>query len=231
MKAESLLHNNETRDIRAVVFDMDDTLYACNELRMRFRKAAWLLIAQTLRLTETQGEEAYYRIRERLTEERGYRPSNWDIVIHFGIKKAEWISYSMESVDPTRFLKKDDRLIAVLKRLKIRCRLGILTNNNRVQAERILSALGITDLMDVVHAATEAGHRKPDPRPFRQIIRELGCSADECLMVGDDIPVDLVPAAKLGMATYHVGNAADIYAIGDVIGKMKEEKQDEQDLI
>ena len=48
----------------------------------------------------------------------------------------------------------------------------------------------------------------------------------QSMMVGDDIPVDLVPAAKLGMATYHVCNAADIHAIGDVIGKMKEERPD-----
>jgi putative hydrolase of the HAD superfamily len=211
MKAESLLHHHETRNIRAVVFDMDDTLYACNELRMQFRKSAWLLIAQNLCLTETQAEETYHRIRECLTEEKGYRPSNWDILIHLGISEAEWVSHSIQRVDPRKFLQRDDRLLAVLKHLKKSCRLGILTNNNGVQAERILSVLEINDLMDVVHAATAGGHRKPDPRPFRQIVRELGCSAAECLVVGNDRAIDLNPAAALGMATYHVQDVTGVY--------------------
>lgn len=196
---------------------MDDTLYECNALRMCIRKAAWSLIAQTHGLTEAQGEEEYHRIRDRLTREQGYRPSNWDILIHSGISERQWISQSVHSVDPKRFLKKDDRLIAVLNGLKKRCRLGVLSNNNRVQAERILSVLGITHLIDVVQAATEGGFRKPDPRPFRQILRALGCRAGDCLMVGDDGPIDLAPAAVLGMATYQVRDLADVYCIIEVL--------------
>jgi HAD superfamily hydrolase (TIGR01549 family) len=209
---------------------MDDTLYECDALRTCIRKAAWSLIAQTHDLTETQGKEEYHRIRDRLTREQGYRPSNWDILIDSGISEEQWISQSVHSVDPRRFLQKDDRLIAVLNGLKKRCRLGILTNNNRVQAERIVSALGITHLMDVVHAATEGGFRKPDLRPFRQILRALGCRAEECLMVGDDGPIDLNPAAALGMATYQVRDMADTLAIGDVVIKMEEEPN-EQDCV
>lgn len=205
----------ENRNMRAVIFDMDDTLYACYELRMRIRQAAWLLISQARHLTEAQGKEAYHRVRDRLTEEKGYRPSNWDILIALGIKEAEWISHSIESVDPTRFLKKDDRLIEVLKQLKKKYRLGILTNNNRVQAGRIVTVLGISELFDVIHAATEGGWRKPNPQPFRQIIRDLGCSADECMMVGDDNPIDLIPAGKLGMATYHVHTVMDVYGMNE----------------
>ena len=214
------MHNSfphENRVIRAVIFDMDDTLYACNELRMYFREAASLLISQTLHLSEAQGKKEYHRVRERLTEEKGYRPSNWDILINMGISEADWISHSIKSVDPTRFLKKDDRLIEILKRLKKRYRLGILTNNNRVQADRILSTLCISEFFDVIRAATEAGWRKPSPHPFRKIVRDLVCRADECMMVGDDIHIDLIPAGKLGMATYHVHTVMDVYGMNEVL--------------
>ena len=110
MKVESSLPNSsphENRNIRAAIFDMDDTPYSCHELRMRFRQAAWLLIAQTLHLTGAQGKDEYHRVRERLTEEKGYRPSNWDILLHSGINEAEWIAHSIQSVDPRRFLRKD----------------------------------------------------------------------------------------------------------------------------
>jgi len=220
MEVESSLPSSsphENRNVRAVIFDMDDTLYSCHELRMRFRKAAWLLISQTFHLTEAQGKEKYHRVRECLTEVKGYSPSNWDILIHLGISEGQWISQSIQSVDPGQFLQKDNRLIGVLNWLKKRCRLGILTNNNLVQAERIVSALGISDLINVIHGATEGGYRKPDLQPFRQIIRDLGCSTDQCLMVGDDLPIDLIPACNLGMATYHVSGVTDVYHMNEVL--------------
>ncbi len=42
---------------------------------------------------------------------------------------------------------------------------------------------------------------KPDPRYFEQIIGAMGIEAGECIMVGDRIDKDIIPARQLGMRT------------------------------
>ena len=42
---------------------------------------------------------------------------------------------------------------------------------------------------------------KPDPRYLEQIIKRIGVSPEECIMVGDRIDNDIVPAKQLGMKT------------------------------
>lgn len=42
---------------------------------------------------------------------------------------------------------------------------------------------------------------KPDPRYFEQMIQRIGVSTEECIMVGDRIDNDIVPAKQLGMKT------------------------------
>ena len=45
---------------------------------------------------------------------------------------------------------------------------------------------------------------KPDPRYFEQICSSAGVKAEECIMVGDRIDKDIVPAKQNGMATVFI---------------------------
>jgi HAD superfamily hydrolase (TIGR01549 family) len=42
---------------------------------------------------------------------------------------------------------------------------------------------------------------KPDPRYYEQILRKCGVVPEECIMVGDRIDKDIIPARQLGMKT------------------------------
>jgi len=42
---------------------------------------------------------------------------------------------------------------------------------------------------------------KPDPRYYERIIRRLGVAPEQCIMVGDRIDNDIIPAKQLGMRT------------------------------
>ncbi len=53
---------------------------------------------------------------------------------------------------------------------------------------------------------------KPNPEYFRQICEELDVRAGDCLMVGNDIGLDLVPARAAGMTTYLVENGYEVPA-------------------
>jgi putative hydrolase of the HAD superfamily len=45
------------------------------------------------------------------------------------------------------------------------------------------------------------GYRKPDVRLFLRACEELGVAPEECVMVGDRVDLDVVPAKLLGMRT------------------------------
>ena len=48
---------------------------------------------------------------------------------------------------------------------------------------------------------TDTGKRKPDPVPFREILRRLDVTAEEALMIGDWPERDVAGASAVGMKT------------------------------
>jgi putative hydrolase of the HAD superfamily len=82
----------------------------------------------------------------------------------------------------------------------------IVTNGNKPQALRKTDKLGLTTQFLAVVTPEDCGARKPDPRIFLHALGLLGVSAEETVMIGDNLEADLVPAAALGMRTFHVNH-------------------------
>lgn len=89
----------------------------------------------------------------------------------------------------------------LLRRLRDRdLRLGIVANQPQAARER-LSRAGIGDLFAYQGLTGLTGFSKPDPRAFQAAAEALGMAPADCIMVGDRIDNDIVPARALGMAT------------------------------
>jgi putative hydrolase of the HAD superfamily len=77
----------------------------------------------------------------------------------------------------------------------------IFTNGSVAHAEAVLERLGIggrfQDIFDIVAAEFEP---KPQEAPYRRLVERNGIAATRAAMI-DDLPVNLVPAAALGMTT------------------------------
>lgn len=43
---------------------------------------------------------------------------------------------------------------------------------------------------------------KPNPAYYQEILSKIGVTADECVMVGNDVKEDMIAASKLGMSTF-----------------------------
>jgi FMN phosphatase YigB (HAD superfamily) len=56
---------------------------------------------------------------------------------------------------------------------------------------------------EMMHAA------KPSCRYYREILEHIGRSPDECIMVGDDWDNDMAPAMKVGLQVFWVNTATD----------------------
>jgi epoxide hydrolase-like predicted phosphatase len=60
----------------------------------------------------------------------------------------------------------------------------------------------LAELFDGTVISGEVGIRKPAPQIYEMAAERIGVEADACVFV-DDLPFNLEPAAKLGMATVH----------------------------
>lgn len=61
----------------------------------------------------------------------------------------------------------------------------------------------ITDY-ETMHAS------KPNPQYYREIAARVECAPDECVMIGNDVAQDILPARRAGMKTFWITDAGDI---------------------
>ena len=80
----------------------------------------------------------------------------------------------------------------------------IVSNGERGQSLRKVERLGMGRHFVAVLTPEDTGKPKPDPSIFLAALALLGLEPADCLMIGDNHEVDIVPARSLGMAAFHV---------------------------
>jgi len=203
----------EWRDIQALIFDMDDTLYTSPELKRAYRQAACTLIAEVKGIDRSETDDLYHRIRTALAARSGYPPSNTLILHELGIAWETWRDQTIRTIDPGSFLRQDPELVTTLSVLSSRYRIGLLTNNHRVHTDRILDILGVGPLFQTILTVSETGKTKPDPTLCSTMACLLDVLPEKCLAIGDEEGIDLIPARASGMKTYHVRHVSDVHRL------------------
>lgn len=80
-------------------------------------------------------------------------------------------------------------------------RLGLITNGLFPFQAHNFQALGVTEHFAAVLVSGQEGMRKPEPEIFRRALARLGVSADEAVFVGDNPEADIRGAHGVGMRT------------------------------
>jgi putative hydrolase of the HAD superfamily len=83
----------------------------------------------------------------------------------------------------------------------------IVTNGQRDQQMQKIHATGLFSHVVAVVTPSDCGHWKPRPEMFAAALRALNAPASSCMMIGDSIESDILPARALGMACFHVDRA------------------------
>jgi putative hydrolase of the HAD superfamily len=195
--------------LRAVLFDIDDTLFSTTRFAAAARRNAVHAMVETgLDLPE---EVVLKELEEVLTE----FSSNYDH--HFDQLLRRLRPKALESVNPalivaagvaayhdTKFreLKPFDDVIPLLSALrKAGVITGILTHGWTIkQAEKIVR-LGLVPHLDLraVFISDQLGISKPNPKIYALALRDLGLVAAEAMYVGDSPSHDVTPPKSLGM--------------------------------
>jgi putative hydrolase of the HAD superfamily len=89
---------------------------------------------------------------------------------------------------------------------KLGVRLGIVTNGETDHQTRNIRALGLTKLANAILVSQEEGVRKPDKAIFLRAAQRLGVEPGDCLFVGDNPIADVLGAHACGMKTAWLTN-------------------------
>jgi putative hydrolase of the HAD superfamily len=97
---------------------------------------------------------------------------------------------------------------SLLQSLRARGLKVAIVSNWHGGLNRIVSALGLADLVDFVVCSADVGFRKPHPEIFQVALRQSGVPASAVVHVGDTWDEDIVGAARVGITPVHLTNGA-----------------------
>ena len=107
-------------------------------------------------------------------------------------------------------------VMELLETLREHCRLGIVTNNSTVEQIDKLRALDIAHFFDAVVISEEVGVTKPDPKIFSIALERIGASARDTVFVGDNWTNDIGGAVNAGMAAVWLNHNDKTPALTDI---------------
>jgi putative hydrolase of the HAD superfamily len=105
----------------------------------------------------------------------------------------EFMKGFRDSTRPTPYAKE------VLKELKKRYLLGIVSNSLGINTRIDLSVTGLIEFFDNITISSDVGKRKPHSYIFKKALDELGIRSEEAVFVGDSISEDIRGAKGAGM--------------------------------
>lgn len=190
--------------VRAVVFDLDDTLV---ESKVDYGKFKRLVIERIASNGEDKSRysptETIVSILARYEESLGQKGVP-DEVIRERLAELDRImdAVELERVSETRPIKGAAELLSLLRSKEIK--IGILTRGCEEYAAQALSRAGLLDLVDAVECRSSDVKAKPDPEQYLRLVRALGVDKRETLLVGDH-PIDAKCAANTDVAFIAVG--------------------------
>jgi putative hydrolase of the HAD superfamily len=92
----------------------------------------------------------------------------------------------------------------MLRALKSRQRLGIVTDGEPHMQRTKVTALGLAEWFDVIVYAGELSRQKPDPEVFRRALQALDVRPEASVFVGDHPVRDIMGARRVGMRAIRV---------------------------
>ncbi len=190
--------------IKALLFDIDDTLYDSTMLaEMARRNSVKAMIDSGLPFKDEQ--ELYEKLLHIIKTFGSNYPRHYDELLRY--LNIPWnpkiIAAGIVAYEHTKFgyLKPFPGVIPSLIRFRKKFRLGVVSNGIAIKQWEKLIALGLSHFFDVFVTSGEAGVEKPSVEIFTLTAEKFGLDPQECVMIGNKLDVDITGAGNAGMET------------------------------
>ncbi|HII84907.1 MAG: TIGR02253 family HAD-type hydrolase [Methanobacterium sp.] len=195
--------------IKAVFFDIDDTLYDTSGFAKLARKAALqAMIDAGLPLSQ---QEAYLLLREIIKEKGSNYDKHFNILTKrvMGDENPLLIAVGMITYHNVKFALLrlfPDTMSTLIYLKKKDYQMGVISNGLTIKQWEKLIRLGLYHFFDEVVTSQEAGSEKPDSEIFQLALERMGCKAEESVMVGNKFSEDILGATEAGMSAILVNS-------------------------
>lgn len=198
--------------IKAVLFDLDDTLFD----HRHSMRTGLILLQQKYEcfaaVSLDEFEKEHIRIMNEvhlngilkglMTLDEGRALRFKKAFEFYGVTADEALAYKAAADYRDAYISVN-RMVSGAKRLleetAAKYKIGIITNNLVDEQLRKLTECGIEHLAAVMITSEETGVTKPHPDIFNALLNRLDASADQSVMIGDYWNSDIIGAHKLGI--------------------------------
>jgi putative hydrolase of the HAD superfamily len=209
--SEFLASDSHMPHLRAVLFDLDDTLFDHRQTSIVALDALCARYPELGRLPRAVLERENLRLVDELHAEvlAGVLSMDGARVVRFerlfalagapadrGTAEGAAACYRQSYLALRRPLP---GAVPLLEALHGRVRIGVVSNNLLAEQRDKLRVCGLASFVDALVVSEEVGCLKPDPRIFLTALERLDCTAAEAVMVGDSWPVDVLGARAAGV--------------------------------
>jgi putative hydrolase of the HAD superfamily len=198
--------------LRAIFFDIDDTLYSTSEFAATARRnAIENMRAHGFRMAT---EDALRELSEIVAEFSSNYEHHFDKLLrrvprHYweGVSDTILVAAAVVGYHETKFreLRPYEDAIDVLRLLKKQTdlKLGVISSGIALKQAEKLVRLGMVELFAPggIFISDEIGISKPNPKLYLRACKEMNVRPSEAMYVGDRPRMDVDPCNKIGMIT------------------------------
>jgi len=199
--------------IKALIFDLNDTLDESTNVKLKAMRDA--LKSAGVRIEASLVGRIMVDI-ERIDLRNPQL--GMDEIVYLALERLETNPKAKRRICKEYALQREkgkdisDEFIEMLPLLADKYRLMIFTGGPRKGADRWLDRHGIKKYFSEVYITGELGLHKPSVEALERILKDQSLKASECIMIGDDVIKDLLPAKTLGIKTILLSEIVDEHA-------------------
>lgn len=183
--------------IKAVIFDLDDTL-------VDFIPAKLRACEEVVKLARCGSAEELLNYFLRGKHGFENQENIADFLRDHGVFSQELFLQCCEVYEKTKFerIRLYPGIEEVLKELKeLGFKLAVVTDAENGKAISRLRKFNLEHYFDAIVSADMSGKRKPEPDSILLALKKLGVRVEEAVLIGDSIRRDITAGKRIGMVT------------------------------
>lgn len=196
--------------IKAIIFDLDDTLYEYSKLNNKGIEKICEFTCKKLNISEEIFYEAFNRAKKDVKEELTEGVASSHNRLLYCQKTLENLNENPFSISLEMYeiywsyilnnMKLNENVLEVLKFCKEnKIKIGICTDLTVHIQHRKIRKLEIDKYIDAIVTSEEAGEEKPSFKMYKNIIKKLKIEKEKALFIGDNLKKDVLGSKNYGM--------------------------------